>query len=381
MSVHLLLALSAIVGESRPAVLSQLPAPVAERRLVVDSGQLVQAKLKRGGIVMGRLLTTLVKGDTLAVVLLCDETDGGGKCSTSSGAAVRQLNLSEVRDLWVRGTQSGYLGWLGIYAGALVGAKQDGDEGGPFMALGAVAGASLGAAIGSLFGGWIPLTRCGHHGPCGWSYEKDPASVRDSTSSPRCMHCFGYGALATPVAFIFAPATLIAWPRMNDPHGSWLTPASYVAFRAGGMVAGDTAFSGAHSESLEWLAHGVYSELRVATWYRPQPFMYQTVRVGRLVQRRSVRAGCTLGYQRTPLDRSQEGPELALPLILGGNRFWLRSEASYVVSSERVNMSYRLQGESRIRSWPLHAGFDLEFKSNRETPYASGLSAVMAIRP
>lgn len=91
--------------------------------------------------------------------------------------------------------------------------------------------------------------------------------------------------------------------------------------------------------------------------------------------------GITLGYQRVPKDWSQEGVEIALPLMIGGDRASLRPEASYVISMKRVNISYRAQLDFRLGHGPLHTGLDFELKSVREpTPYTGGISLFLGMR-
>ena len=121
-------------------------------------------------------------------------------------------------------------------------------------------------------------------------------------------------------------------------------------------------------------------ELRLATWYVPRTFQYQTVRVGRFVQpSESLSGGVTIGYQRVPRDWTQEGPELAL--VIGGARARSRPEASYVLSAKRANISYRCQADARIFGGPLWVGADFELKSVRNpTPFTSGISLVLGIR-
>ena len=97
----------------------------------------------------------------------------------------------------------------------------------------------------------------------------------------------------------------------------------------------------------------------------------------------SIRAsgGVTIGYQRAPRDWTQEGPEVAFPLVIGNSRVRLRPEASYVLSAKRVNISYRCQADARIFGGPLWVGADFELKSVREpTPFTGGISLVLGIR-
>ena len=213
--------------------------------------------------------------------------------------------------------------------------------------------------------------------------QRDSTPADSSARPIQCIECAGYLLMLSIGAFVFAPTAILLTQSAARPDYDLSRRADDgVAFTAEGRVIGDTAQTGGHSENLQWSWHGTFVELRLATWYIPQTFQYQTVRVGRFVQPNSVLSGgVTIGYQRAPRDWTQEGPEVAFPLVIGNERVRLRPEASYVLSAKRVNISYRCQADARIFGGPLWVGADFELKSVREpTPFTGGISLVLGIR-
>lgn len=215
------------------------------------------------------------------------------------------------------------------------------------------------------------------------SPPRDSTHTDSTRVAPHCIECGGYAMLFSVGAFFFAPAAiLVLFPPVNPQQATPAQPANnFSELFVEGRLIGDTAQSGGHSESIEWSRRGTYVQLRLATWYIPQTFQYQTVRVGKLLRTAPMLSGgVMLGYQRVPHDYSQEGPEIALPVIIGNERLRVRSDASYVFSRSRVNISYRCDAEARVRG-PLALGLDFELKSIRNpTPFTGGVSFVMRLR-
>ena len=212
--------------------------------------------------------------------------------------------------------------------------------------------------------------------------QRDSTRADSSTRPIQCIECAGYLIMLTIGAFVVAPAAILLTESAARPDYDLSRPAADdFSFSAEGRLIGDTAQTGGHSESLQWSRNGTFVELRLATWYIPHTFQYQTVRIGRFVRPSDLLSGgVTIGYQRAPRDWTQEGPEVALPLVIGNSRVRLRPEASYVLSAKRVNISYRCQADARIFG-PLWVGADFELKSVREpTPFTGGISLVLGIR-
>ena len=216
--------------------------------------------------------------------------------------------------------------------------------------------------------------------------QRDSTRVDTATADSeriQCIECAGYLGLVSVAAFFFAPAAILLTQSYLRPDYDLSRPAEDgFALAAEGRVIGDTAQTGGHSESVEWSRHGAHVELRLATWYIPRIFQYQTIRVGRFVRPTDLLSGgVTVGYQRAPRDWTQEGPEVAFPLTIGNGRARLRPEASYVLSAKRVNISYRCQADARLFGGPLWVGADFELKSVRNpTPFTGGISLVLGIR-
>jgi len=205
----------------------------------------------------------------------------------------------------------------------------------------------------------------------------------DSARQIQCIECAGYLSILSIGAFFVAPAAILLTESAVRSDYDLSRPAhDGFAFTAEGRLIGDTAQTGGHSEDLQWSRRGAYLEARLATWYLPRTFEYQTVRIGRFVQPTDhLSGGITVGYQRAPRDWTQEGPEVAFPLVIGNGRARLRPEASYVLSAKRVNISYRCQADARIFGGPLWVGADFELKSVRNpTPFTGGISVVLGIR-
>lgn len=166
-------------------------------------------------------------------------------------------------------------------------------------------------------------------------------------------------------------------PREIDPA------LNFRSYQVGATALGDTAQNGGYGASFERMRAGRYAEARVATWRLPSQFQYQTVRVGRFWHRTPrLAGGVIVGYQHAPQQHTQSGPELALPLLIIDGGTELRFEPSYVFTSERIQLNYRLRWDARLGRSPVRAGVDFELKGIREpTPFTGGLSVILSVRP
>jgi len=231
--------------------------------------------------------------------------------------------------------------------------------------------------------GALMLSIASHSGFAQSAPSRDSMKTDTMRVAPRCIECGGYAMLFSVGAFFVAPAAiLVLFPATNPQQSTPAQPSeNFSELLVEGRLIGDTAQSGGHSESVEWSRGGTYLQLRLATWYIPQVFQYQTVRVGKFFRTAPLLSGgVTHGYQRVPHDYSQEGPEIALPVVIGNERLRVRSDASYVFSHSRVNISYRCDAEARVHG-PVALGLDFELKSIRNpTPFTGGVSLVMTIR-
>jgi hypothetical protein len=209
-------------------------------------------------------------------------------------------------------------------------------------------------------------------------------SLGDTTRRATCPDCGELAFLAAAakgVLFLAAPAGLLLLSESPSDSARPRAPADFAVAYATAGIAGDTGQNWLHSADVEVLRHDWFGELRVETFYIPRRFQYETVRVGRFTRAGSLTGGLTLGFQWARDDRAQQGVEVGLPLIIGGPRARVLSEASYVVSSKTACITYRLQGELGLFHSSLFLGANVELKTLRsQNPFTGGVALLVGVR-
>lgn len=170
------------------------------------------------------------------------------------------------------------------------------------------------------------------------------------------------GLLVIPLVAAFVP-TPLAWigPR-GATEMAFLQDHEAAYVSAGGRFSkGETWANGV---ALESVRSDVHTELLLEDFWRPRHVRYLTARAGYLWHpTRFAAAGATLGFVHATGDPRQHGPELGVPLYLGGSAGTLRLEPTYVASREGALWSYRLQAEGTIPHTPFFAGAAVNWKS------------------
>ncbi len=164
-----------------------------------------------------------------------------------------------------------------------------------------------------------------------------------------------------------APAGLIL---LMDTTNREFPPLGFWAGRLAAHVTGGPAFADsagetwAYSAGVEILARGFYAEARNEHFRLPQHIEYRTVRLGYLLHRVPEAAGgVTIGYRDARGAHGHGGVEIGFPLITGSRNFWLRYDASYVISKETPSWNYRMQAEYVVRGGPVYIGANVEAKT------------------
>ena len=164
-----------------------------------------------------------------------------------------------------------------------------------------------------------------------------------------------------------APAGLVL---LVDTANLEFPPLGFWAKRVAAYVTGGPAFADsagetwAYSAGVEILARGFYAEARNEHFRLPHHIEYRTVRVGYLVHPVPETAGgVTIGYRDARGAQGHEGVEIGFPLITGSRSFWMRYEASYVISKTMQSWNYRMQAEYVFRGGPLYIGANVEAKT------------------
>jgi hypothetical protein len=120
----------------------------------------------------------------------------------------------------------------------------------------------------------------------------------------------------------------------------------------------------ARSANVQIVHSGRYAEAEAERIDGVRRQTYVAARVGALFSpRRNYMGGVTIGYQHVREDRRQRGPELGLPLFIGGQRAELRLDPTYVFAPGRVLWSVRSQFQARLGGTPFFAGARLAFRS------------------
>lgn len=204
----------------------------------------------------------------------------------------------------------------------------------------------------------------------------------DSVRVASCPECW---VLGLPVIGAYAAVLLVAPPALllsdrvaagaagaftpdsTAPPGFWQRHVDLtltVGPANPGRLGTPGARTWAHTESVDLLANGVYAEVRVESYHLPHEVRYASARVGYLVHRhRTLSAGATLGFRDAHGVRGESGPELALPMVIAGNKGWARFEPSYARTRRDTDWSYRFQGVWPIPGHRIFAGVEAEMKA------------------
>lgn len=188
------------------------------------------------------------------------------------------------------------------------------------------------------------------------------SSRTDSLRRRQCADCLGlvFYALA------LAPSALLAGEQDTmTVAGGPLEVANFSvdAYITGGSGLADTS-SWAHSENVNLFARGAYLGMQLEHIYQPTDKEYLTVRVGHLWRRgRMLFGGVTAGYRATRGAATHTGAEVAFPLVVGGRRWRMLFEVSYLFAGDGAYWNYRLQTQWPLRWRPFFIGFDCDLKN------------------